>query len=147
MQLPQSYKWIPPVLLSNVILQQDEEYGITALGLACSEGNKAIAELLILKGANVNSKDKVSEWGRLNSSLNLYNHSFFDYGYQFPLQNGFTPLHRACRENHTDVVNLLLTYGAKIDVSAKVMNKYHKVKVVDIKSTGKVEKALVNYML
>ena len=26
-------------------------------------------------------------------------------------------------ENHTDVVNLLLTYGAKIDVSAKVMNK------------------------
>ena len=38
---------------------QEESRCITALGLACKCGHKAIAELLILKGAKVNYQDKV----------------------------------------------------------------------------------------
>ena len=34
---------------------------ITALGLACHNGQKVIAELLILKGANVNYQNKVGQ--------------------------------------------------------------------------------------
>ena len=33
--------------------------GITALGLACEYGHKAVAELLIHKGAKVNYQDNV----------------------------------------------------------------------------------------
>lgn len=33
--------------------------GHTALGLACKKGHKAIAELLICKGASVNSQNNV----------------------------------------------------------------------------------------
>ena len=41
-------------------LMQDEEGScITALFLACQNGHKAVVELLIQKGANINYQDKV----------------------------------------------------------------------------------------
>ena len=38
---------------------QEESHCITALGLACEAGHKAVAELLIFKGAQVNYQDNV----------------------------------------------------------------------------------------
>ena len=40
-------------------LIQEKTNCITALGLACQYGHKAVAELLILKGAKVNYQDDV----------------------------------------------------------------------------------------
>lgn len=36
------------------------------------------------------------------------------------LQNGFTPLHIACKKNRIKVVELLLRYGASIDATTEV---------------------------
>ena len=48
------------VVCSVVYLHmQEESHCITALGLACEAGHKAVAELLILKGAKVNYQDNV----------------------------------------------------------------------------------------
>ena len=41
------------------LYMQEERQCITALGLACHSGHKAVAELLILKGARVNYQDNV----------------------------------------------------------------------------------------
>ena len=41
------------------LYMQKENNCITALGLACEAGHKAVAELLILKGAKVNYQDNV----------------------------------------------------------------------------------------
>ena len=47
---------------SNLVVylyMQEESHCITALGLACEAGYKAVAEQLILKGANFNHQDDV----------------------------------------------------------------------------------------
>jgi len=36
------------------------------------------------------------------------------------LQNGFTPLHVACKKNRIAVVELLLKYGASIEATTEV---------------------------
>jgi len=38
------------------------------------------------------------------------------------LQNGFTPLHVACKKNRIAVVELLLKYGASIEATTEVHN-------------------------
>ena len=47
------------VCLVLYLYMQEESHGITALGLACEGEHKAVAELLIFKGANVNYEDNV----------------------------------------------------------------------------------------
>ena len=47
------------VCLVLYLHMQEESHCITALGLACGFGHKAVAELLILKGAEVNCQDNV----------------------------------------------------------------------------------------
>ena len=41
------------------IYMQEERQCITALGLACHNGHKGVAELLILEGAKINYQDNV----------------------------------------------------------------------------------------
>lgn len=66
---------------------------ITALHFAAIKDRKAIAKLLLEKGANVNAKNK----------------------------NRVTPLHFAAYEGHEDIVQLLIEKGA--DVNAKNKDK------------------------
>ena len=47
------------IMLWHVLSMQEEKNCTTALSLACSEGHKAVVDLLIQKGANVNYQDKV----------------------------------------------------------------------------------------
>jgi len=63
-------------------------WGYSPLHLAAMKGYKAMAELLIKKGANVNSGN----------------------------DRGLTPLYLAIQEGQTDMVNLLLERGAKVDM-------------------------------
>jgi len=39
----------------------------------------------------------------------------------FVLQNGFTPLHVACKKNRIKVIELLLRYGALIESTTEVI--------------------------
>jgi len=40
----------------------------------------------------------------------------------FVLQNGFTPLHVACKKNRIKVIELLLRYGALIESTTEVIS-------------------------
>ena len=66
-----------------VHLLQEKINCITALGLACRDGWKAVAELLILKGAEVNYQDNV----RLvePSRVMMYSIIISDWFYTTPL--------------------------------------------------------------
>lgn len=65
---------------------------------------------------------------RLYNSLNL--HFIFqmrigivfmsNFSYAFPYQNGFTPLHIACKKNRVKVMELLVKYGASIQAITEV---------------------------
>jgi len=64
--------------------------GFTPLGLACYFGQAEVARYLVLKGASVN----------------------------LPSNNGFNvfPIHSAAAGNFTDIVRLLIDYGANVNV-------------------------------
>jgi ankyrin repeat protein len=64
--------------------------GFTPLGLACYFGQAEVARYLVLKGADVN----------------------------MPSNNGYhvTPIHSAAAGNYTDIVRLLVTNGAQVNV-------------------------------
>lgn len=40
----------------------------------------------------------------------------------FPAQNGFTPLHIACKKNRVKVMELLVKYGASIQAITEVIH-------------------------
>ena len=40
------------------------------------------------------------------------------------LQNGWTPLHFACYEGHTEVVEILIKHGAQLDIRDEVLKKF-----------------------
>ena len=88
---------------------QEESHCITSLGLACEAGHKAVAELLIFKGAKVNYQDNV----RLVELSRILR-------YLLSFQIGFTPLHWASRNGHLDVVELLIEKDAQIVIPSKV---------------------------
>ena len=92
---------------------------MTALILACAHGHKAVAELLILKGANVNHRDKVRQVVAVIKWVNLTRAS-----YTPTLQAGFTPLFYAIESGHLDVMELLIERDAQIDLPAKVCIYY-----------------------
>ncbi|NXJ84813.1 ANK1 protein, partial [Trogon melanurus] len=85
---------------------------LTPLHVAAHCGHHRVAKLLVEKGAKPNSRALVSEEeqaglgrGRGRMFLQTTVH----------LQNGFTPLHIACKKNHIRVMELLLKTGASID--------------------------------
>jgi len=73
----------------NLISSRDEKYGQSPLHVAAFNGNKAIVELLLGKGADVNAK----------------------------ANNGATPLHLAAVRGSVEVATLLLESGAQINAT------------------------------
>uniref|UniRef100_A0A8C2B9H5 Ankyrin 1, erythrocytic b n=1 Tax=Cyprinus carpio TaxID=7962 RepID=A0A8C2B9H5_CYPCA len=80
--------------------------GITPLHLASQEGQPDMVALLISKQANVNLGNKVMQ------SLMSVCISAISFSLIFLLQLGYTPLHQAAQQGHTDIVTLLLKHGA-----------------------------------
>ncbi|MEK7607143.1 MAG: ankyrin repeat domain-containing protein [Patescibacteria group bacterium] len=70
--------------------------GITPLIVACSNGKLKAADLLISKGSEVNYQTPITH---PNSP-----------------QEGWVSIHLAARKGHADIVKLLISKGAKIDV-------------------------------
>ena len=60
---------------------------------------------------------------------------------EFSLQNGFTPLHVACKKNREQVIQLLLKYGANVHSANEVIfvrrNKYCKHNLVFLIELGR----------
>jgi ankyrin repeat protein len=101
-------------------------WGRTLLQEACYDGHKNIVELLVSKGADVNSKDKMghgplhlscSQGHRDISELLISKgaHVNADYG------KG-SPLYQACSGGHRDVAELLISKGADMKVKSKSGN-------------------------
>ena len=72
----------------NRLEEKDPEYGLTVLAWASDQGKVDSVRELLEKGANPNSQAKDSA----------------------------TPLHRAARQNHAAVVQLLVQYKASLTV-------------------------------
>jgi len=47
-------------------------------------------------------------------------------------QNGFTPLHVACKKNRIAVVELLLKYGASIEATTEVCTTLLAIQPIDV---------------
>ena len=95
----------------------------TVLLSACANGHRAVAELLIHKGASINYQDKLKV-RHIHSQIKSYS-SYIHFLFHRNTQAGFTPLHYASQNGHTDIVELLIDHGAHIDVPTKVQVTAH----------------------
>ncbi len=102
-----------------------DEHGRTALSLAAGEGNMAVAELLIARGAEVD-RGKEDSWlptplyaaaerGQtgmvkllIRHGANIHPGTLEDY----------TPLHEAARQGHRETVELLIDKGVEVNARA-----------------------------
>ena len=87
--------------------------GDTALFMACRFGFTAIVDILLHNGANVNTENSV------NLNLKAILHSFGNY-VAHTIQFGGTALHAASLGGYTDVAEMLLDFGASVDVPTEV---------------------------
>lgn len=84
------------ILTRTIDVNIKNRYGYSLLHLACDKGNEEMAKLLIIAGADVNSKD--------GTQLKILD-SFKSYGE--------TPLHRATAINNLTLTKMLIEAGAK----------------------------------
>ena len=113
----------------NIITYPTIQDGQTALEQASIKGHPNVVEFLLGAGANPNLKDKVGKFIQGGSSLEeilpytcRIQRWFARLCLLFVLspQNGQSALMLAGNSGHTDVVQLLLSRGAKIDMQNKV---------------------------
>lgn len=93
---------------------------LTPLHVAAHCGHHRMAKVLLDKGGKPNSRALVSEStnSKSNSTFNLY--SKINYSFVVFFQNGFTPLHIACKKNHLRVMDLLLKHSASLEAVTEV---------------------------
>jgi TonB family protein len=103
-------------------IQSTDSYRVTALHLAARNGQQDIAELLLAKGAEVNTKEE-NGWTPLHEAA-FMGHTemaalLISKGANIDAKDnkGYTPLHLASERGHKDVTELLLSKGA--DLNAK----------------------------
>lgn len=93
---------------------------LTPLHVAAHCGHHRVAKLLVEKGAKPNSRALVSEEGAGRAGAGERESLLANDHPSVHLQNGFTPLHIACKKNHIRVMELLLKTGASIDAVTEV---------------------------
>lgn len=93
---------------------------LTPLHVAAHCGHHRVAKLLVEKGAKPNSRALVSEEGAGRAGAGQRESLLANDRPSVHLQNGFTPLHIACKKNHIRVMELLLKTGASIDAVTEV---------------------------
>ena len=111
---------------ANIDLRQ-LKYEYTPLYAAASRGRDKCCELLIARGANINSRSK---WGKTPLSIALYNNHestgkmLIRRGADINTReyDGWTPLHNAVYWHHASVVKLLLL-GVRVDIKDRTGRK------------------------
>jgi len=84
----------------------------TPLHWACENGHTATVEMLLLKGAELDAKDK-ARWSLSYGSCSAW-------PTDAAVQGMSTPLHWACENGHTATVEILLNKGAELDANKNV---------------------------
>ena len=105
------------------------QLGFTPLHVAAQEGHNRIAELLIAKGANLNTTGRLIGTTPLDSAallghkgmVELLIHSGADVNPQ--IITGETPLQRAGQRGHSAIAEILRKYGGKIAEELKAAGK------------------------
>uniref|UniRef100_I3J835 Ankyrin 1 n=1 Tax=Oreochromis niloticus TaxID=8128 RepID=I3J835_ORENI len=77
--------------------------GLTPLHLVAQEGHVGIADTLVKQGASVYAASRVISTEYTYLVHQMTHHIFM----------GYTPLHQAAQQGHTDIVTLLLKHGAQ----------------------------------
>ena len=101
---------------STVYMQGD---GATPLIMVCKKGVLKIVSLLLQHGANIDAQCKVyTEW-------NMYSYTYRrGHLHYIPctstMQNGITAVSEACQMGHLEVVKVLCSHGASLDVTSQV---------------------------
>jgi ankyrin repeat protein len=106
--------------------------GKTPLLLACFNNKTNAAVFLIQKGADVNAVDyydyspfhAAAVCADLESTKHLlekgartdFRTSYSEFGEELGWESGFAPLHIAARNGHVEILELLLSHGATIDI-------------------------------
>lgn len=94
---------------------------LTPLQYAAMEGNKAVTELLVQSGADVNIRQDIEGMTALHYAAQLdapdIAKLLIDHGADVNIKDhyGDTPLHRAVMNRKRDTVDLLIANGAEID--------------------------------
>ncbi len=102
---------------------RDKEAQQTALMIAVRENNIAAVRLLLDHGADVNAATRVGKTparrppgaGGGSHGLGIVRSGWPERGYQDATPGGMTPLLYAAREGHTEIAQMLIAAGAKVN--------------------------------
>jgi ankyrin repeat protein len=112
---------LPPLSPGRDRIDITDRFYKTPLMLACAQGDLDLVKLLVIGGANVNTRDNF-KWTPLHFACHSGMKDVVGYlldagaNLEAAAMNGATPLMRAIESSKADVVQLLLDRGAKMRV-------------------------------